>query len=113
MSKIKDAVAKLYDCAPWRKFKAFVLGLNPQCQRLIGDEQCHALATVVHHLISPRVNMSLFLDWRNVVCVCAPHHPGGRAGEPLDTPATYAITQGMLGDTCNPNETIKRLRGGV
>src|SRR6266850_6921305 len=70
--KVKDAIAKLYDCAPWRRFKASVLVYNPQCQRLVNGEQCQEAAAVVHHIISPRVNQTLFMDWQNVVCVCAP-----------------------------------------
>ncbi len=80
--KKNDHVNRLYELASWGRFKIHVLNRNPICQRIIRGEQCHAPAKVVHHLISPRQRPDLFLDAKNVVCLCPNCHPGGEAGTP-------------------------------
>jgi hypothetical protein len=107
-AKTKDSIARLYDCAPWRKFKAQVLRNNPQCQRLINGEQCTQPAIVAHHILSPRVEPKKFLDWQNVLCVCASHHPN-TTGEPVNSGNRYALTYSMFRETVDPNELIAQV----
>jgi hypothetical protein len=82
-------IKSMYDRAVWRKrFSPMMLRLNPICQRLVFDrvrgttEQCHNPAKVVHHIISPRTDPTLFLQPRNVACLCDSCHPSGSAGTP-------------------------------
>jgi hypothetical protein len=108
----KDEIAKWYDRVAWRRFKANVLTYNPRCQCVVNGQQCTEPATVAHHIISPRVDRSLFLSWQNIVCICAEHHVTTE-GERLTNPATYALTHAMFGATCDPNQTIAYLRGSL
>lgn len=106
-----DSVRALYKSARWLKFRETVKACNGQCQRILNGEQCHNPAKIIHHVISPKVSPSLFLDWRNTVAVCSEHHPDS-SGEPLNTvePNRYAITHGILGATYDVNEFIAKLR---
>ena len=85
--KKNDPVNRLYGLASWFRFKLHVLNRNPLCQRILpGSRQCTYPATTVHHLISPRQRPDLFLDAKNVVCLCPNCHPGGKEGTPLWQP---------------------------
>jgi 5-methylcytosine-specific restriction endonuclease McrA len=79
-----DSTRKLYGAARWERFRQAVIRQNPICQRLLrfGQGQCHNPAVLVHHLVSPRVDVSKFLDTQNVVCLCEHCHPTGE-GTPL------------------------------
>jgi len=105
-------IDKWYDRMFWRKCRASHLACNPQCQRLVKGEQCTRPATIVHHIVSPYVNRSLFTDWQNLLAVCAEHHSNA-AGEPLTEPNRYVITHGMFGATYDPNKRIAELRGDM
>jgi 5-methylcytosine-specific restriction enzyme A len=70
-----DEVSRMYSTARWRKFCLHVLNRNPLCQRLQAGQPCRNAATLVHHLISPRVRPDLFLAPENVVALCAQCHP--------------------------------------
>lgn len=71
-----DAVSKRYGREPWPSFRRVMLGQNPICQAIHKDgKQCTAPSKVVHHLWSPRVRPDLFVDPKNVVCVCVNDHP--------------------------------------
>ncbi len=120
-SKVPTAKAKAplseidrwYDRMPWRRCKASVLTCNPICQRLLENgEQCHNAARIVHHLISPHVARSFFFDWRILVALCPEHHETTE-GENLTAPHRYAITNGLLGATADPNAIIWRLQQGL
>ena len=78
----KDPTDRLYKLARWAKFRRMVVEQNWQCQRLLGIERCGNIATIVHHLISPRERPDLMFDPSNVACLCAGCHPGGVAGTP-------------------------------
>ena len=76
-----DAVNRLYDRAAWRKFTQAIRARNPLCQRIVDRVQCQNAGTEAHHLVSPRVDISRFLDPQNVVCLCTEHHDN-REGTP-------------------------------
>lgn len=70
-----DSVGGIYDRQPWPGFQARMIRNNVICQRLQDGVQCRNKSKVVHHLISPRQDMSRFVDPTNVVCLCAHCHP--------------------------------------
>lgn len=72
--KKTDPVNALYN-ATWQKCAALHKNRNPICQRLRNGRQCTNPAWLVHHLISPRENPSLFLDFQNLVSLCEHCHP--------------------------------------
>lgn len=81
--RIRDEVDKRYGRAPWPSFRKMMLAQNPLCQRIQKDgSQCHAPARICHHLISPRERPDLFVDPKNVVCLCENDHPPSE-GTPL------------------------------
>jgi HNH endonuclease len=63
-----------YDAA-WNKFSLWLRRKNPQCQRIINGYQCFRPSDLVHHLISPRVDMTRKLDPTNCVALCRACHP--------------------------------------
>jgi len=72
----EDPVARLYAMAAWQRFRQFFFNRNPICQRIGADgKQCREVATLIHHLLSPRKRPDLFLDPKNVVALCAHCHP--------------------------------------
>jgi hypothetical protein len=77
-----DEIEKLYRTRAWYRFRDFIRARNPQCQRIVNGVRCLHPATELHHLVSPRVDVTLFLVVSNVVMLCARHHPGGQAGTP-------------------------------
>ena len=77
-----DPIRRWYDTARWARFTVYMLDRNPMCQRIFKGEQCRNGATTVHHLLSPRQRPDLFLEPKNVVCLCAHCHPGGTEGTP-------------------------------
>jgi hypothetical protein len=75
-NRVRDDVDKRYGREPWPSFRLSMLNFNPICQRILKDgEQCHEPARIVHHLMSPRVRPDLFVDPKNVACLCAGCHP--------------------------------------
>jgi hypothetical protein len=100
--KQQDAVRQLYVLARygWRKFADHVIACNPVCQAIethpltFDPVQCTAPSTDVHHLVSPRTDVSRFKDPANVVALCK-HHHGKTAGEPegVRNPTKYVPTQ--------------------
>jgi len=76
-----DPIAKLYRTAIWLKFRTVMVNWNCICQRLVKNpltgeaEQCHAPSVVCHHSISPRLRPDLFLEPKNIICLCQIHHP--------------------------------------
>jgi hypothetical protein len=77
-----DPIERLYRSPEWFAFRAFIRVRNPQCQRIEKGVRCQKPSTDLHHLISPRVDISLFLVPTNVAMVCAHHHPAGTIGTP-------------------------------
>jgi len=74
--RIRDDIDRRYGREPWPSFRLAMLGQNPMCQRIQKDgTQCRQPARVVHHIWSPRVRPDLFVDPKNVVCVCLNDHP--------------------------------------
>jgi hypothetical protein len=65
----------------WIRLSKLMRDLNPVCQKIPNTglykpgEQCHNRATLVHHLVSPRVDPTLFLVASNLVCLCNSCHP--------------------------------------
>jgi hypothetical protein len=89
--KKHDAVSQMYNRAPWPRFRETMLAQNPICQRIQKDgSQCRNAATLVHHLISPRVRPDLFVDPANVACLCGHCHPT-EEGTPLWRPGTEYV----------------------
>lgn len=70
-----DEVSKRYSREPWPSFRLTMLVQNPMCQRIEKGEQCTNPARLVHHLWSPRARPDLFVDPKNVVCLCEHCHP--------------------------------------
>jgi len=71
-----DPINKMYETRAWEAFRLHVLNRNPLCQRIGTDGmQCRYPATLIHHLISPRVDVNKFMDPQNVVALCAACHP--------------------------------------
>jgi hypothetical protein len=98
--RITDPIRALYASVAWRRFRAWILSFNPVCQALVEHpttmqmEQCHAAATEVHHIISPRERRDLMFTASNVICLCTLHHHKGQ-GEPTKQrdPAKYVPTR--------------------
>jgi hypothetical protein len=72
--KKDDPVWKKYNCQAWVRFKASFFSCNPICQRLIDGKQCCARATLIHHILSPRVRPDLMYTFGNCRALCAAHH---------------------------------------
>ena len=64
-----------YQGTDWTKFSLWLRMRNAQCQKLINGVRCQKLSQLVHHLVSPRVNMALLLEPTNCVCLCRSCHP--------------------------------------
>lgn len=80
--RVRHETDKLYYRAPWLTFRVTIIRQNPICQRIVKGEQCRNPSRVVHHLISPRVDKSKFLNPKNVAALCESCHPGGTEGTP-------------------------------
>jgi 5-methylcytosine-specific restriction endonuclease McrA len=92
-----DSVRRLYGAARWEHFRTMMLAHNPICQRLQRDgQQCHNPALLVHHLVSPRVDVSKFLDIQNVVCLCEHCHPTGEGTPQWRAGVDYVSTRYKL-----------------
>jgi|SRR5258708_39661911 len=87
----KDEVDRMYDQRAWRRFRQWVLRLNPICQRIVDGQQCMSFAVEVHHVISPRVDPNRFRDATNVLCLCKRHHHK-EEGEDLSKQRSYVPT---------------------
>lgn len=71
-----DKIYRMYNREPWPTFRRWMLIQNPICQRIDRfGEQCKNPANIVHHLISPRQRIDLFVDPKNVACLCERCHP--------------------------------------
>jgi hypothetical protein len=70
-----DSVGGMYDRQPWPGFQARMIRNNVICQRLNRGVRCRNLSKIVHHLIGPRQRPDLFVDPKNVVCLCRHCHP--------------------------------------
>jgi hypothetical protein len=80
--RYQSEILKLYNSRRWKvETSPIVRSCNPVCQYL--DEtgkQCHKPSRVVHHLVDPKDDISLFYDWTNLVAICDEHH-GNMQGE--------------------------------
>lgn len=75
-------IKKLYNCARWRTTTGLVRQKNPICQRIHDDgKQCTRPSALTHHLVDPKVDITKFYDWSNLVAVCDECHAGGQQGE--------------------------------
>jgi hypothetical protein len=78
-----DPIWKLYRHPRWPKFVVQLKSNgNLFCQRIVDGVRCTAVATLTHHLISPRKNTAMFVDYRNIVRVCHLHHPPSEGDDP-------------------------------
>ena len=84
----------LYDTYQWKqKTRPTMMAYNPRCQFLIGvGQQCSRAAELVHHKVSPHVNVSLAHDPKNLVCLCREHHPITEGDDPKN-PGNYVPTR--------------------
>jgi hypothetical protein len=87
----KDEIDRLYDTRRWKRFRQWILRLNPICQRVVDARQCMTFATECHHVVSPRVDPSRFIDATNVLMLCKRHHPKTQ-GEDFTKGHTYLPT---------------------
>lgn len=94
--KALDEADKLYRTPEWRRCSRHHRDMNPQCQLIVNGKQCMKPAELAHHIVSPRKDITRFLDWRNLVSLCWPHHDD-REGDDPRSPKHYAPTQGILG----------------
>lgn len=79
-----DPVNRMYTSgrygSAWIRLSKIMRGKNPLCQRIIRDtltgqmHQCHNPSTLVHHLQSPRHRPDLFLEPKNLCCLCDSCH---------------------------------------
>ena len=95
-----EHIAKLYNQRRWKDpakgVSALVRGKNPLCQFL--DDygiQCRNASAIVHHLVDPEDDITIFWEWSNLVAVCPSHHQGGQRGETQGY--KYAHTIGFMG----------------
>jgi hypothetical protein len=73
---------KEYRTARWMRMKQYMLRNNVMCQRILDDgTRCYKWATILHHIVSPRVDASRMYDASNIICVCAAHHPNTKGEE--------------------------------
>jgi hypothetical protein len=98
-----DPINKMYGRAAWTSFRTVVIRQNAICQRINYGQQCTHAATLVHHLISPRVDERRFVDPTNVVALCVNCHPNDE-GTPhwkvgVDFVATQFRVLGTYGGT--------------
>jgi 5-methylcytosine-specific restriction enzyme A len=107
-ARASDKTRKLYYTARYRRFRDFLQGRNPICQKINNGVRCNRPSSVLHHLVDPDApgGLALFLTASNAVMLCPSCHPGGEAGTPnwkvnVDYVPTYA-GYAMLGQT-NPN----------
>jgi 5-methylcytosine-specific restriction protein A len=71
-----DEVMKEYRTARWMRMKQYMLRNNVMCQRILDDDtRCYKWATILHHIVSPRVDPDRMYDAENIICVCSAHHP--------------------------------------
>lgn len=73
-ARVHDAVDLMYGRVRWINFREFILHRRPMCQRLVKGEPCRNPARIVHHLISPRSDISKFTDPNNVLALCETCH---------------------------------------
>lgn len=90
----KDAIDKLYDCARWRKFSRVLRDMNPICQHVVKGVQCRYPSELVHHLVSPRVDISRLTDPANCTAICWKCHI---TTEGEQRAATYCSTKWIMG----------------
>lgn len=107
---------KIYDTAQWkhpeRGTRALMQTCNPQCQAIIEGIQCLRPMVIVHHIVSPFVDLSKGHDPRNLVAVCRDHHP---TTEGDLVPRPYAPTRFPSGFTVveYPHPVPALKQGGV
>jgi 5-methylcytosine-specific restriction protein A len=79
-----DELRPLYKTARWLRFRKWFLRLNPFCQRVWNGEQCHNVATEVHHRRGLREHQEDLCDAAQCCALCrACHHKasGDRGNE--------------------------------
>lgn len=88
-----DAIDRLYHSAQWMwETSPLIRRLNGQCQVIHPNGQrCKNHSAIVHHLISPRVDITKFYDLGNVVAICTECH-GPEEGESPTSNRTFAPT---------------------
>jgi hypothetical protein len=69
-----DDVDLLYGRVRWINFREFILHRRPLCQKIIKGTPCRNPSRIIHHLISPRVDISKFVDPDNVLALCETCH---------------------------------------
>jgi hypothetical protein len=95
-----DPNDKRYKTTAWKKLSLVMRGNNPICQRIPNaglykpGEQCHAPATMCHHIVSPRVRPDLFLVASNLICLCDQCHNDSEGTEGIwEVGRDYVPTQ--------------------
>jgi hypothetical protein len=83
-----DEVRRWYKTVRWLNFQRWFIRHHPICQRVIDGKRCQQIATVVHHLLSPRDRPDLFTNEENCRALCVTHHHGGQGAGPDEV---YAV----------------------
>ena len=87
----------IYDTYQWKhKTKPTMMAYNAQCQFLVDGVQCSKAAILVHHIVSPWIDVSLGHKPQNLVCLCYDHHHQGEGDDP-DNPRPYVPTKHRAG----------------
>jgi hypothetical protein len=94
-----DPIRKLYQSSAWKWLSKSVRSMNPICQRIVvldystGQRgQCRNASTLVHHIISPTVDATKFLQASNLAALCDGCH-GHMEGTP-----DWKVWDGISGD---------------
>jgi hypothetical protein len=93
-----DSIDRLYHSSQWQNETSPVLrSLNPRCQVIHANGQrCKNPSAVVHHVVSPRADITKFFDFGNLVAICTECH-GPEEGELPDSNRTFAPTKDIFG----------------
>jgi 5-methylcytosine-specific restriction endonuclease McrA len=88
-----DEIDKLYRRAQWQRTSQAIRNFNPICQVIFADgRRCANPSTAVHHITSPRVDLSKFFDAANLIAICEHCHDNSK-GEAADSNRTFAPTR--------------------
>ena len=92
-----------YHRPEWIKLSRILKDMNPICQRIESNGlQCRYPSQISHHLISPKVNPTLFLNASNLVAICRFHH-SDTPGEVASDCNRYVPTKWIMGQVYSHN----------
>ena len=95
---------RLYRTAEWKRLQAAQLKKQPLCERCL-NRGVEVRATIVHHRMPHRGNLSLMFDPMNLESVCKPHHDGAIQA---DERRGYSAAVDVNGYPIDPNHPANR-----